>query len=537
MAGEETTPLLGDSQDVHPPKQENKQSKFFSPAVRSLLAGFMISLSFCYTQTPILYTFHLMVCEEFYKHAPPYEGSGNRCARNEIDAGAAVQFAIMGIATVFIGIMNLFVAGWEMRHYGPKASLAIQTFFPAVRVVIQATSLAIGAKTGLIIMQLSQLVGIWGGPAGYILVLNTIIAEVTEPEGRTAMFGRLQGIIMIGSALGFFFGGLAAEKINITAPFEIAAVSFLICCTFTLLFVPYIDPITLSSDTKAKGLAGFFGPIKILGPQMMRLQDGRLKKHFGLLFLAFGVYLGVLATGYAPTLIQMYSMTVFEFDPMSNSILMAVGLLIRGVFLMGIFPIIIKYGRIWYKKTDEPLPDTAPESPIPTHPEEIDPMPANIVNHQEEPAKAPKPISEVQGAGFDLFFLRWSLLIDGLITALAAFATQGWHMYLVAFLLPLASGTAPASKGVLTEMVPANRKADALQAMTLVEHSAILSTLGLFGFIFSSFAAIGMSYLTFYCNAAIAVIGVSVLVCARFPPRGSEMVAAETTEITDTASQ
>lgn len=50
-------------------------------------------------------------------------------------------------------------------------------------------------------------------------------------------------------------------------------------------------------------------------------------------------------------------------------------------------------------------------------------------------------------------------------------------------------------------MVPANRKADALQAMTLVEYSATLTTMGLFGFIFSSFADVGKSYLTFYCNA------------------------------------
>jgi hypothetical protein len=50
-------------------------------------------------------------------------------------------------------------------------------------------------------------------------------------------------------------------------------------------------------------------------------------------------------------------------------------------------------------------------------------------------------------------------------------------------------------------MVPANRKIEALQAMTLVEYSATLTTMGVFGFIFSSFADIGKSYLTFYCNA------------------------------------
>jgi hypothetical protein len=45
------------------------------------------------------------------------------------------------------------------------------------------------------------------------------------------------------------------------------------------------------------------------------------------------------------------------------------------------------------------------------------------------------------------------------------------------------------------------RRTDALQAMTLVENVAMLSTLGLFGYIFSMFSDIGKAYLTFYCNA------------------------------------
>lgn len=37
--------------------------------------------------------------------------------------------------------------------------------------------------------------------------------------------------------------------------------------------------------------------------------------------------------------------------------------------------------------------------------------------------------------------------------------------------------------------------------MTLVENMAMLSTLGLFGFIFSAFSDHGKAYMTFYCNA------------------------------------
>jgi hypothetical protein len=82
---------------------------------------------------------------------------------------------------------------------------------------------------------------------------------------------------------------------------------------------------------------------------------------------------------------------------------------------------------------------------------------------------------------------------------------------MVGFLLPLASGSAPAGKGVVTEMCRPADRARALQMMTLMENIAMLSTLGLFGFVFSAFSAVGKSYLTFYCNAGVALVAAGVL--------------------------
>ena len=70
-----------------------------------------------------------------------------------------------------------------------------------------------------------------------------------------------------------------------------------------------------------------------------------------------------------------------------------------------------------------------------------------------------------------------------------------------AALLPFGSGSAPAGKGVITEMCPSSQRADALNALTLVENVARLSTRGLFGFLFATFASKGVAYLTFFCNA------------------------------------
>jgi hypothetical protein len=68
-------------------------------------------------------------------------------------------------------------------------------------------------------------------------------------------------------------------------------------------------------------------------------------------------------------------------------------------------------------------------------------------------------------------------------------------------MLPLFSGSDAASKGVLTEMVPASQRADALQSISLVQYIAALTTVGVFGLIFSALSAIGHARLTFFCTA------------------------------------
>lgn len=53
-------------------------------------------------------------------------------------------------------------------------------------------------------------------------------------------------------------------------------------------------------------------------------------------------------------------------------------------------------------------------------------------------------------------------------------------------------------------MCPSSQRADALNAVTLIENIARLATQGLFGFIFSALARTGNAYLTFFCNAVSA---------------------------------
>ncbi|KAF5560220.1 major facilitator superfamily transporter [Fusarium napiforme] len=523
MASDETTPLL-------PQKGEGKGrvrnwlSRVFSVENRILLAGFLITLSFSFTQVPLFYVFHLMTCDSFYESHPPYDGPGDRCSRDEIAAGTATQYSILGMSTTFCGTLNLFVAGWTSKKFGPRAALLCQILIPAARVVTQILGVVAGGEKGMIIIQATQLITILGGPAGYILVVNVIAGEVVEPIRRTAVFGQLQGAIMLGQAIGYLSGGMIGDAIDIRAPFDVAFISFILAGIYVWCALPYISPDSMSNGGKngQKGVSGFLAPLKILTPQKLRLADGRVKKHFGVIFLCSGIFVSVLATGYAPLLIQMYATAAFNFSQGDNGWLMSEFAFMRSFFLILLFPRIIAWGRGRVLRSEPNSDDEAEPGHIPTEAGEFDATLGEQADH--EPYEAVSRSKEDEGCLFDLVFLRWSLLVDGLLTTVAAFATKPWHIYLAAFLLPFGSGSAPAAKGVITQMCPDSQRADALNAVTLVENVARLATQGLFGFIFASLAEVGKAYATFFCNAAIALLAMVVLLFSNFPPPGSTLI-------------
>ncbi|KAJ4150422.1 hypothetical protein LMH87_011174 [Akanthomyces muscarius] len=501
---------------------------------RILLAGFLISLSFSFTQVPLLYVFRLMTCDAFYDHHPPYTGDGDRCARNEIAAGTATQFSILGITTTLCGTVNLFVAGWAVKRWGAKTAILIQTFVPAIRVLAQIIGVVAGKTLGMNIIQATQLITVFGGPVGYILVINIIAGEVVTPIRRTAVFGMLQGCFMLGQSLGNITGGLLGDNFGVRAPFDVACGFFLLSCVYLLVSLPYIPP-PARTGKSSKQSSGFLAPLRLLAPQNLRLASGKMSKHYGIMFLCAGIFLGVLATDYAPLLIQMYATAAFNFNQASNGALMSEFALVRGIFLLLIFPRIITFGRrlLASRRSRSRTPvegeegygtdGTLTPDSLPTDPRQFDSSMGTIPS--DEPVKPTRPKEEEElDPQFDLIFLRWSLMVEGGFTTVAAFATQPWHIYLAAFLLPFGSGSAPAAKGVITSMCSDSQRADALNAVTLVENIARLSTQGLFGFVFAALANVGKAYATFFCNAAIAVVGMSVLLLSHFPPDGSTIV-------------
>ncbi|KAI4592664.1 hypothetical protein KJ359_010566 [Pestalotiopsis sp. 9143b] len=532
-AATENTPLLGNG--AHKPaavvraEPKKKHHSFFSPANRILLAGFLMAFTLGITQVPIIYVFRVMECDVFYSHNPPFDGVGDRCHRREIDAGTATQVSILGMSTSFSGVLNLFICGYFIKLWGPRWAFVSQTSLLGIRVATQVMGVTMGGRTGIIIFQAFQSIGIVGGPRGFQLVLNTAVSEIVPARERTAVFGRLQGSIMLGTAFGYLLGGVLGDVYGIRRPFEVAFFLYITSSIYGALFLPEAPAESHAEKKNPRGVGGFFAPLKVIVPQKYIQQDGKLFTSYGLIFLALGIFLGVFASTYAPTLLQMYATSEFGFGTKENGWLMFGNGLIRGLFLLVMFPKIISVGRTWVNGTDEKPHHVEAANghadDLPIEPRDFAASPGEEV--PQEPVKVPEPEEEEDedvGTTFDLLFVRWSLVVDSIVTAIAGFSSQGWQVYMAGFLLPFASGSAPAAKGVMTEMCPSYQRQDAIAAITLVESAAMLMTQGLFGIIFAAFSEIGQPRLTFFCNAGFAMVATTVLFLSRFPPEGSKRI-------------
>ncbi len=89
---------------------------------------------------------------------------------------------------------------------------------------------------------------------------------------------------------------MIGDWFGIQRPFEVAFFSFLVSTTYVFAALPHISPDSMSDGkNRVKGIAGFFSPLKVLAPQRLLLEGGSIRKHFGVLFLCCGVFLGVVS--------------------------------------------------------------------------------------------------------------------------------------------------------------------------------------------------------------------------------------------------
>jgi hypothetical protein len=423
-----------------------------------------------------------MTCDAYYTrtHEEPEPGLLDRCNIHEIEADTARAVALLGASTTLFGVLNLFVTGWLIKKFGPKVALLISVFWPAVRLTIQNIGVMTGSYQGILIIQSSQIITVLGGPAGYLLALNSYVIEVIDPSERTGALGKLQGCTFFGTSLAYLVGGLISDMFGIIAPFRVTLGLFLTSSIYVLLSLPWIPPQKDVASQTSSGLKRFFGPLKVLAPQRWVLQSGKIQTQYGPMLLASGTFLAVLATGYQSVLLQMYATDVWSFLPTKNGYLISLNTFVRGLFLTLAFPRIISFGRKYLsskrilEETESAVSGDSAIPDLPQQPNDFADLAA--MDEEEEPIEPMKRTEKSETFEFDLFYSRYSLLADGIITGAASFIFRGWQLYLFAVLLPLAAGTGSAAKGSILQMCPAAERTDALSAITLVDMLARLST-------------------------------------------------------------
>ncbi|KAI5481252.1 asteroid-like protein [Pseudohyphozyma bogoriensis] len=465
VAALETTPLLV--------KEEKAATPLISAFHQLVLVVLLLATSFAFTAVSLFYLIRQFTCEEYYNSGGIFEGSGDRCARREIEAETARQVTLMVTLGTGCGIFNLVSSTYFLQKLGVRLTMVSQTFWPILRNLSQIYAVHTGGYTGIRIIQFSQLITVLGGPSGYQLAANTYTSYLVSKEERTASFGVIQGAVMLGTGLAFTLGGVVADTLGPAAPF-ICALTLLIFSTFISQFwLPYVPPTPPASGASSGVIASFLAPLTVFVPRVVGTTAGGRKRHYGVLILGFGGFMGVLATSFVPFMLQLHATNKFDFTPAWNGYLMSTTSLIRAAFLTLVFPRIIAAGRAWYARPSDTTSalegGVAPEKKKDSH--------------------------------FDLLFLRMSLVVDAVLTGLTTFASTPTHLFIAAGVIPLASGSASASKGVIMEMVPAEDATRALSALALVEMIATVSTVSLFGAIFSALSAIGEASYVFVINS------------------------------------
>ncbi|GAA5858678.1 hypothetical protein JCM8547_001417 [Rhodosporidiobolus lusitaniae] len=473
----------------------------FSPLARLFLTVLLLAISFSLTATTLLFAIKEILCNiDEREDGGKWSGEGERCSSSDLEARTAQAVSAMAAVTTFAGVLNLLITGWMTKRWGVRAALVAQTAFPALRVACQAYA-------------------VWNDDQ-YSLTSNTYANELVIPEERTVAFGRLQGVQMAGTAIGLFVGGLLGAKVAPVAPFLGAFILLSLSTILSGCFLPYIPPAAEAKTTDGKA-ARSIGPVRVFLPRCTE-NGGRF---YGLFFLAIGGFLSVFATSFIPLLLQLYGTNRFGFRPDINGYLMTLTSLSRAVFLTVLFPRIIASGRRWYSPSSAVSqlptdPAAASEEHLPAPFAEIEPVePLVGVDPLAEAAPpAADSTAGMPGIGWDLVFLRLSILVDALLVALLPFSREGWQLFVAAGVLPLASGTAPTAKGVALEMVKKEEQADALQGIALNECVAMMLTISASGWIFSILSESGQANLTFFVNAGTALLAFLILLLVRFPP-------------------
>lgn len=83
---------------------------------------------------------------------------------------------------------------------------------------------------------------------------------------------------------------------NTSSSVEVAFFLYIASSIYGALFLPEASADGETLKKNIRGVGDFFAPLKVIVPHQYRLEDGKVITNYGLIFLALGIFLGVVSS-------------------------------------------------------------------------------------------------------------------------------------------------------------------------------------------------------------------------------------------------
>ncbi|CAG8587588.1 17476_t:CDS:2 [Cetraspora pellucida] len=525
---DEFTPLLNNNETSNLPIINNPWYK--TPSAYWLLPLFSVNaISFGLTVTTKVEFYIQAVCKNYYESKENLSSINidiindvDICNIPEIHAITSQLMMILSLCLAIPGIFVLVPLGAFSDRKGRRLALLIAGSGKILDVI---TIILVGnfmESLGLWFLIIGQLmVGFCGGLSALSAVMYAYGTDCTVPEQRRVIFGLIQGSLFLGIAIGPIIGGKIVEYTNdILSTFYVS----LIISILNLLFILFILPESLSKErqlenqkrqldnvqknggsTIFKKIFNIFTPLSIFlsdfSQNNERFQTTENKDRIPAinatrysLLSATGISLmfAIVLSG-LQSIFLLYIRYKFDWSLVDQGYMFGAMSFTRVITLMLLFPIFVKIFKERYNNVN---------SQNLKKQEDID---GNVVVENDMRVQDEKRMN--RELLFDIWVVRFGLVIDMITYALYAIATNG-TLFIAGVCLG-AVGTVSVStlKSIQTNLVPPSQTGQLLGALSVLDSITNVVAPIIYNTLYSILVMKNMPHLIWYGISGMFAIG------------------------------
>ncbi|KAL7410284.1 major facilitator superfamily domain-containing protein [Mrakia frigida] len=485
-----------------------------SPTIMSRLIPYNALLAFSVgtTVAPSLFVFKLLVCIAYWKKEDPSRRpDADSCDNQQVEALMAY---IMAVATVLGASVGLLATSPVQRlsdRYGRRMFLVGLPLLDVVSIGLLLFAFTLNSIPLIYTLAIvNTVLSAFAAKSTFLPTL--IVADCASTEERTPWYSRIGAASTFGIALAFLSTNLVTlVSPNIFGPFYLAMALQTLTAAYAFVFIPEtrVQPEVTERTVweESFSLRGLLSKLFIpLKPLLLLLPRKNVyEERSWTLFLLSSCTFISMSAGYTALALIMYMQNHFHFTPGQNGYVLAWLLGSRFVYLILIFPIILKYGRTAYHRYQLRHPihikGSVVEAGTTPVSSETTPLLNNEVPSPDQAAvdgevlvvEAPAQLAN----HFDVILAYFSLLA-GVVGLLLVAVSTVWQEVIAAFgVLSTDAGFGPCLKSVFLACVDPSQASESLAALEILGSVAgILSPL-LLGPVYAVLIRVGRAQVLF----------------------------------------